>query len=63
MFLMMYSCLVGIVIRAFWLVPGKDLGSGSLQRAARHGALPAVLRHPVRAHALIPLQCGSSQRS
>jgi hypothetical protein len=43
-----------IVIRASRLVPGSsDLGSGSLPRPPRLGALPAVPRHPVRALALL----------
>ena len=50
------SHVAGIVIRAFQLVPnrlkGSDLGSGSLPRPPRLGALPAVPRHPVRALAL-----------
>ena len=35
------------------VIPGSDLGSGSLPHPPRLGALPAVPRHPVRALALL----------
>ena len=44
------ECASGvIVVQAAWLNAGSDLGSGSLPRAPRLSALPAVPRHPVRA--------------
>jgi hypothetical protein len=50
----MHSHQVGSILRASRQVPGSGLGSGSLLRPTRLGALPAVPRHPVRALAVQP---------
>jgi len=45
----------GIIICVMQLVPGSDLGSGTLPREPHHGALLAVPRHPFRVRLILTL--------